>query len=199
MENQKNTNDQGIRLLKKVIETNEANISENIALRFEFESLSNLLGLTESIIARARTVIKQGEEFSELESEKRLEFINAIPNSIDARLSLESLKKMDDIQNKFKTNKFINLITLGCLAISLITILLTSFLASKWYKESVKTKTEIRNEIFRKMTTNDQLIYDKNEIEKLQEQSNLINLWIKGNPKNAQDFLRFRDGYQAKK
>ncbi len=38
----------------------------------------------------------------------------------------------------------------------------------------------------------------KNEVKMLQENTKVMQLWIKSNPKKAGDFLQFKDGFEAK-
>ena len=71
--------------------------------------------------------------------------------------------------------------------------------ATNWYKESIKAKSELRQDIINEIADEGKKIYDENEVKKLQENTTVMKLWIKKNPKKAEDFLRFKDGFEANK
>ena len=71
--------------------------------------------------------------------------------------------------------------------------------ATNWYKESIISKSEIRVDILNEIASEGKKIYDENEVKVLSENTKLMQLWIKNNPKKAEDFLRFKDGYEASK
>ena len=67
-----------------------------------------------------------------------------------------------------------------------------------WYKESIRSKSELRQNILNEIAGEGKKIYDENEVKVLTDNTKLMQLWIKNNPKKAEDFLRFKDGYDAK-
>lgn len=69
--------------------------------------------------------------------------------------------------------------------------------ATNWYKESIKAKSELRQDILNEIADEGKKIYDENEIKMLQENTEVMQLWIKNNPKKGEDFLRFKDGFNA--
>lgn len=71
--------------------------------------------------------------------------------------------------------------------------------ATNWYKESIKVKSELRQDILNEIAGEGKKIYDENEIKILTENTQVMQLWIKNNPKKAEDFLRFKDGFEASK
>ena len=56
----------------------------------------------------------------------------------------------------------------------------------------------IYQDILNEVADEGKKIYDENEIKMLQENTKVMQLWIKNNPKKAEDFLRFKDGFEAK-
>lgn len=50
-----------------------------------------------------------------------------------------------------------------------------------------------------RLLSKEKKIYDENEIKILIENTQVLQLWIKNNPKKAEDFLRFKDGFDASK
>ena len=71
------------------------------------------------------------------------------------------------------------------------------FFAKQWYAESIKSKSEIRQEILDELAIDRKKIYNENEITILKDNTKIMQLWIKNNPKDAKNFLRFKDGYEA--
>ena len=57
MENQEYNQNNGLELLKKVIETNERNIEQGIKTEFVYEDLLNIKGATESTMRRFNATI----------------------------------------------------------------------------------------------------------------------------------------------
>ena len=80
----------------------------------------------------------------------------------------------------------------------LILVIIINF-ATNWYKESIRSKSEIRADILNEIADEGKKIYNENEVKVLTDNTKLMQLWIKNNPKKAEDFLRFKDGYEAKK
>lgn len=75
---------------------------------------------------------------------------------------------------------------------------MTSFFAKKWYSESVKTKTEIRDEIFNEIENEGKSIYKKADYEQLKQNTIIINKWIERNPKDSENFMKFKEGFEAR-
>ncbi len=71
--------------------------------------------------------------------------------------------------------------------------------STNWYRESIKAKSELRQDILNEIADEGKKIYEENEIRILRENTQLMQLWIKNNPKIAEYFLRFKDGYEANK
>lgn len=57
--------------------------------------------------------------------------------------------------------------------------------AKNWYKESIKTKSELREDILNEIALKGKNLYDESEIKALKENTQLMQLWIKTNPKKA--------------
>lgn len=72
MENtEQNNQDDGLELLNKVIETNEANIEQSVKLLFAHEDILNLIGESEHTLRSIYDNINKAEKFSEKESQKK--------------------------------------------------------------------------------------------------------------------------------
>ena len=70
--------------------------------------------------------------------------------------------------------------------------------ATTWYKESIKAKTELRQDILNEIASEGKKIYNESEITILRENTEVMQLWMKNNPKKAEGFLRFKEGFEAR-
>lgn len=222
MENQEM--DSGLELLKKVIKSNEENIEELIKASFAHEDLLNLLGETEStlrvasytlenykkVFVRTSHILENTPKTFEYQASKeelkaRERFINSIPKSIEAHIpeKLEkdlillnrNISKVNGISSVFK---YSILGGIGSLVLSIILLGVGGYFTKKWYAESIKTKEEIRKELLIEFENKGKGVYDVKSYEKLQYNTDLVNKWIKKYPKDADKFLRFKEGYEAK-
>lgn len=57
---------------------------------------------------------------------------------------------------------------------------------------------EIRTELLQEIKNDKKEIYNQKDVEQLQYNTELINKWMKKNPKDAEKFLKFKDGYEAR-
>ncbi|MBO6186266.1 MAG: hypothetical protein J6O88_16525, partial [Chryseobacterium sp.] len=85
----------------------------------------------------------------------------------------------------------------GIFVFSVVVLIASINFATNWYKESIKAKSELREEILNEIADEGKKIYNENEIKILCENTQIMQLWIKNNPKKAEDFLRFKDGFEA--
>ena len=197
--NQEHNQNNGLELLKKVIETNERNIEQGIKTEFVYEDLLNIKGATESTMRRFNATILKLSETLEKEAQERNGFIERIPKTIEITPSEDylNLNKSFDKNSKFVKNIFYGMIV--SLFFSVLTTAGNIFFAKQWYAESIKSKSEIRQEILDELAIERKKIYDENEITILKDNTEIMQLWIKNNPKDAKMFLRFKDGFEASK
>jgi lysozyme family protein len=88
---------------------------------------------------------------------------------------------------------------IAALFLSVLTTAGNIFFTKQWYAESIKSKSEIRQEILNEIKKDGQSIYKDEDYLQLQNNTELMNKWIEKNPKDAKNFLRFKDGYEASK
>ena len=199
MENQEHNQNNGLELLKKVIETNERNTEQGIKTEFVYEDLLNIKGETESTMRGFNATILKLSESLEKEGQERNEFIERIPKTIEIIPSEDylNLNKSFEKNSKFMKNVFYGMI--AALFLSVLTTAGNIFFTKQWYAESIKSKSEIRQEILDELAIERKKIYDENEITILKDNTEIMQLWIKNNPKDAKMFLRFKDGFEASK
>ncbi|MFT3918907.1 hypothetical protein [Cloacibacterium sp.] len=197
MENQEHSQNNGLELLKKVIETNERNTEQGIKTEFVYEDLLNIKGETESTMRRFNATILKLSKSLEKEAQERNKFIERIPKTIEIVPSEDYLNLNKALE---KNSKFMKNIFYGMIAALFLSVIITAgniFFTKQWYAESIKSKSEIRQEILDELAIDRKKIYDENEITILKDNTKIMQLWIKNNPKDAKMFLRFKDGYEA--
>ncbi|AZI54749.1 hypothetical protein EIB75_05560 [Epilithonimonas vandammei] len=202
MENQKPNDESkssGMELLENVISSNERNIESTAGLKGDVEDLVTIIHEAQFNIKNTNEIFEEMKEFSKVEQLKREEFVKMIPTKFETFFSEETLGHLDDFKKQLKiTVKFIKAgIVIFILAI--LVLIISVNLATQWYKESIKAKSELRQDILNEIADEGKKIYDENEIKMLQDNTTVMQLWIKNNPKKAVDFLRFKDGFEARK
>lgn len=197
MENIESNQDSGLELLKKVIETNERNTEQAVNVVFLYEDLLNLIGETESSLRSLIFANQELLESQEKEQQKRQEFLEQIPKTLEVKFSEDSLQQLNVFKRKSKGIKYLVFGSVGMLLLSAIMLFITSVLAKDWYSKSIKTKTELRAEIFNEIEREGKTIYKTTDLEKLKDNTLLMQKWMQKSPKDSESFLRFKEGYEA--
>ena len=209
MENQKQneeTKSNGMELLENVIKSNEKavasnieNLKSNAKLSADIEDLVLAIGQKQLDFEVVKEIYKEILSFYELEQIKRVEFLANIPTKTETVLSQETIDFYGNLERKIKRNGKFIWGGFGTFILGIFTLIFSINSATTWYKESIKAKTELRQDILNEIADEGKKIYDENEITILRENTQIMQLWIKNNPKKAEDFLRFKDGYNASK
>ena len=74
----------------------------------------------------------------------------------------------------------------------------TVYLGKIWYRESIRTKTEVREEILKEIKNENKAIYETEQVKQLEHNTALMKKWMKKNPKDAEKFLKFKEGYESR-
>lgn len=195
--NQEHNQNNGLELLKKVIETNERNTEQGIKTEFVYEDLLNIKGETESTMRGFNATILKLSESLEKVAQERNEFIERIPKTIEITPSEDylNLNKSFEKNSKFVKNIFYGMI--AALFLSVLTTVGNIFFAKQWYAESIKSKSEIRQEILCEIKKEGRSIYKDEDYQQLLHNTELMNKWMEKNHKDAKNFLRFKDGFEA--
>nr|WP_314495592.1 hypothetical protein [uncultured Chryseobacterium sp.] len=125
------------------------------------------------------------------------EVVKEIPTKIEIVLSQETKDFYEDFYKKMEMKEKFNWSGLGIIILGIFTFVLSITFATNWYKESIKAKSELRQDILKEIADEGKKIYDENVVKILNENTQVMQLWIKNNPKKAEDFLRFKDGFEA--
>ena len=208
MENQKQneeTKSNGMELLENVIKSNERNIASNIEsteskaeLRADIEDLVLAIGQMQLDFEVAKEIHNETLKFYEIEQSKRAEFLAEIPAKIEIVLSQETIDFYDNLDRKMKRKEKIIWSGLGTFILGIFTLIFSFNFATNWYNESIKSKSEFREEILNEIKQDGKIIYDNQDLNELKENTKLMQIWMKTNPKKAEDFLQFKNGYEAK-
>jgi len=188
----------GFELLKKVIETNEATIEHYIMLLNSREDIVRMDKKIEDTLKMLNETLEKTWEFLVLEEQKIQALLDSTPKSIEANLSSSANMQLEHFEKK---SKLVKIIFYGMIATLLLSVFTTTgniFFAKQWYAESIRSKSEIRQEVLDKIQNNGQSIYKVEDYQHLQHNTELMNKWIEKNPKEAEIFLRFKDGYESR-
>ena len=209
MENQQQneeTKSKGIELLENVIKSNEKTVASNIEnlqskaeLRADIEDLVLAIGQMQLYFEAVNEFHNETLKFYEVEQSKRDEFLANIPTKIETVLSQETIDFYGNFENKVKRLEKFIWSGIGVAVFSVLLLIISINFATKWYKESIKAKSELRQDILKEIAGEGKKIYDEKEIKILSENTEIMQLWIKNNPKKGEDFLRFKDGFDARK
>ena len=200
MENEnKESKSNGMELLENVIKSNKENIEQNIKLQFAIEDHTTLLNEVQISFEDGQSTNNETVAFMKVEQTKRVEFLDSIPTQIETVLSKEAKDYLDGFGKDIRWKKKFIWSGIGVFVFAVLVLIVSINFATNWYKESIKAKSELRQDILNEIADEGKKIYDENEITILRENTQIMQLWIKNNPKKAEDFLRFKDGYNASK
>jgi hypothetical protein len=193
-------------LLENVIKSNEKavtsnieNLKSNAKLSADIEDLVLAIGQKQLDFEVVKEIYKEILSFYELEQIKRVEFLANIPTKTETVLSQETIDFYGNLERKIKRNGKFIWGGFGTFILGIFTLIFSINSATTWYKESIKAKTELRQDILNEIASEGKKIYNESEITILRENTEVMQLWMKNNPKKAEDFLRFKEGFEARK
>ena len=179
MENQnqnEDTKSNGMELLENVIKSNEKNIASNeanieqfVKVEFIIEDFINSSKHIQTGLRDVSAKYDDVEKLYELEQVKRTEFLANIPTKIETVLSQETIDFYDNFENKVKRLEKFIWSGIGVTVFSVLLLIISINFATKWYKESIKAKSELRQDILNEIAGEGKKIYDEKEIKILSE------------------------------
>ena len=176
--------DSGIELLHLVIESNKA---VEISGKAIFHMYCDI-----------KEDMKKIHILAQEENLKRETLFKSIPDKIIAEISPESVLQLEKFNRKTKIVKYLVFGSLAILLISFFVLTATIYLGKNWYRESIRTKTEVREEILKDIKNENKAIYETEQIKQLEHNTTLMKKWMKKNPKDAEKFLKFKEGYESR-
>ena len=176
--------DSGIELLHLVIESNKA---VEISGKAIFHMYCDI-----------KEDMKKIHILAQEENLKRETLFKSIPDKIIAEISPESVLQLEKFNRKTEIVKYLVFGSLAILLISFFVLTATIYLGKNWYRESIRTKTEVREEILKEIKNENKAIYETEQIKQLEHNTTLMKKWMKKNPKDAEKFLNFKEGYESR-
>lgn len=200
MENEnKESKSNGMDLLENVIKSNTENIKQNIKLQFAIEDHTTLLNDLKISLEDGQSINNETVVFFKLLQTKITELIVSIPTQTEMVLSKETKDYLESFGKDIKWKKKFIWSGIGVFVFAVLVLIASINFSTNWYKVSIKAKSELRQDILKEIADEGKKIYDENEIKILNENTQVMQLWIKNNPKKAEDFLRFKDGFESRK
>ncbi|SUX46638.1 Uncharacterised protein [Chryseobacterium indoltheticum] len=198
MENEnKESKSNGMELLENVVKSNMENTEQNIKLQFAIENHTTLLNNLKISLENGQSNNNETVVFFKLVQAKITELIAKIPTQTEMVLSKETKDYLDGFGKNIRWKKKFIWSGIGVFVFAFLILIISTNFSINWYKESIRAKSELRQDILNEIANEGKKIYDKNEITILRENTQVMQLWIKNNPKKAEDFLRFKDGFKA--
>jgi len=199
MENQNTTQNEQqndiYELLKKVVETNEESIkSANQAETIHMEA-RNFYQSAQNAIIGSTNMMQKAIQFVRTELDSIWDYKTSIPESIPAHLSETTVNFFERIE---KHIKFIFPGSIGILSLAAIITFGSGHFAFKWYSESIRAKSEIRQEILDEIKKDGKAIYEIKDYDQLKYNTDVMNKWMKKNPKDGEKFMKFKEGFESK-
>ena len=176
--------DSGIELLHLVIESNKA---VEISGKAIFHMYCDI-----------KEDMKKIHILAQEENLKRETLFKSIPDKIIAEISPESVLQLEKFNRKTEIVKYLVFGSLAILLISFFVLTATIYLGKNWYRESIRTKTEVREEILKEIKNENKAIYETEQVKQLEYNTKLMNKWMQKNPKDAEKFLKFKEGYESR-
>ena len=182
-------------LLKKVVETNEESIkSANQAETIHLEA-RNFYQSAQNAIIGSTNMMQKAIQFVRTELDSIWDYKTSIPESIPAHLSETTVNFFERIE---KHIKFIFPGSIGILSLAAIITFGSGLFAFKWYSESIRAKSEIRQEILDEIKRGGKAVYKIEDYNQLKYNTDLMNKWMNKNPKDGEKFLKFKEGFESK-
>lgn len=189
----------GFELLEGIIESNQKVLESNVKVQLENESVVTLLDEIISNLGTVEFAHRNLLKLFDLEEKERRNFLVKIPKTISADLSKESVEAIRTLENKLKALKRVFLYFLGTIVFSLIITIFSIKFAIDFYNTSIKSKSELREEILNEIKDRQMDIYSVEYIHELKENTRMMKLFIKENPKSGKELVTFEKGFKAEK
>ena len=157
--------DSGIELLHLVIESNKA---VEISGKAIFHMYCDI-----------KEDMKKIHILAQEENLKRETLFKSIPDKIIAEISPESVLQLEKFNRKTEIVKYLVFGSLAILLISFFVLTATIYLGKNWYRESIRTKTEVREEILKEIKNENKAIYETEQIKQLEHNTTLMKKWMK--------------------
>ncbi|MBB6372762.1 hypothetical protein [Chryseobacterium shigense] len=117
---------------------------------------------------------------------------------IRVNISPEDIRKLETYKDYFKHYKPVLYISLFVMLSGWGLALFGGYSGIKYYKESVRTKQEIRGEVLQEINQDGNVIVSKEQWENYKFQNEVLKEWKKTNPEDSKSLMDYGNGYKAK-
>lgn len=205
MNNQKKNNedsgvniDAGMQLLQDVVKSSNEQILLTKDLIISNQALEEHLTAFKYSISEFHKMVLQQFDTIEQEQSNREAFLTSIPTAVHLEWDSETRERLDDLQASITVSRKFDLIKLSALALCLLVITVSFYFSLRFYEISVLSKSEIRSDIIAEIYNQGKGIYDVSEYQSLKLNAELVNQWIKQNPRDSKPFLFFSKQYLSR-
>ncbi|STA63125.1 aldo-keto reductase family protein [Chryseobacterium indoltheticum] len=119
-------------------------------------------------------------------------------SGIEIGISPEDLKKLESYKDYFKHYKPILYISLFVMLSGWGLAIFGAYSGMKYYKESVRTKQEIRAQVLHEIGNDGNVIVSKEQWDNYQFQNEVLKAWKKTNPRDSESLINYGNGYKAR-
>lgn len=119
-------------------------------------------------------------------------------SGIEVGISPEDVRKLESYKDYFKHYKPVLYISLFVMLSGWGLALFGGYSGIKYYKESVRTKQEIRGEVLQEINQDGNVIVSKEQWENYKFQNEVLKEWKKTNPEDSKSLMDYGNGYKAK-
>ncbi len=123
------------------------NIEQNIKLQFVIEDHTTLLNDLKICLEDGQSLNNETVVFFKLVQAKITELIASIPTQTEMVLSKETKDYLDSLGKDIRWKKKFIWSGIGVFVFSVLVFIASINLATNWYKESIKAKSELRQDI----------------------------------------------------
>lgn len=117
---------------------------------------------------------------------------------IRVNISPEDIRKLEAYKDYFKHYKPVLYTSLFVMLSGWGLALFGAYSGFKYYKESVRTKQEIRGEVLQEIGKDGNVIVSKEQWENYKFQNEVLKEWKKTNPEDSKSLMDYGNGYKAK-
>ena len=113
----------------------------------------------------------------------------------EAKLNLDhsDRKVLENVETQITKYRKLSYYVFGVIFLLLFTTILSGYFSTNFYKTSVLTKTEARNEFLNQLKLNNQTIVDKNKLNALKNEREIVNIWMNENPNDKKSYIISRN------
>lgn len=123
------------------------------------------------------------------------EVLETLPKTIELQFSESSKSQLDQLDRKSHILKIVVISSVVYFLMSLIYLFYLKKMSDGWYSEAIKSKKEFLIDLEKENRT----VVSTEYLDNLENNTKMMNEFIKRNPKEANKLLNFKEGFDAKK